>query len=55
MRRRLLFVPGTRLIFLAVLFASLTLGTAAAQESESTTHFEDDFSGGFSAQGPEAN
>ena len=53
MRRRLLFVPGTRLIFLAVLFASLTLGTAAAEES--TTHFEDDFSGGFSAQGPEAN
>jgi hypothetical protein len=51
---RLLIVRGTRLVFLAVLFAALTLGTAAAQESGSVTYFEDDFSDGFSAQGPDA-
>lgn len=47
------FMRVIRLFFLAVLVASLTLGTAAAQESGSVTYFEDDFSNGFSAQGPE--
>ena len=52
--RRLLGQPGTRLIFLSVLLSALTFGTAAAQESGSATHFEDDFSAGFSADGSNA-
>lgn len=54
MMRRLLRRPGIRLIFLSVLLSALTFGTAAAQESGSATHFEDDFSSGFTTEGPEA-
>lgn len=53
-RRRTLGRRGARLIFLSILLGMLAFGTAAAQESGSVTHFEDDFSNGFSADGPDA-
>jgi Family of unknown function (DUF6081) len=37
-----------------MLLSALTLGTAAAQQGVSVTHFEDDFSNGFSTQGSDA-
>lgn len=53
--RHLLFAPTIRVIFLSVLFAVLAFGTASAEETESTTLFEDDFADGFSAQGSDAD
>ena len=54
MTRKLSRRHGSRLLFLSLLFFVLAFGTAAAQESGSVTYFDDDFSDGFSAQGPDA-